>query len=217
MSRLLDPTFAFRFEIALRRHPLVWKPTGLQLPDSCRIPSFGALADRSLYADVRVAWDASGIGFAVRAGGKRQLPWCRDTRVEESDGFHLWIDTRCSPGIHRANRFCHRFLFMPIGGGPKRDIPVAAMLPIHRARQTPHPVKDELLKVAGRLKQDGYELSGLIPASALTGFDPSEYPRLGFWYAVIDRERGWQTFSLGPEFPVTEDPSLWGEAQLAPG
>ena len=32
---------------------------------------------------------------------------------------------------------------------------------------------------------------------------------------VIDRELGWQTFSLGPEYPVMDDPSLWGEAVLA--
>ncbi len=35
------------------------------------------------------------------------------------------------------------------------------------------------------------------------------------YYAVIDRELGWQTLSLGPEFPVMDDPSLWGEAVLA--
>jgi hypothetical protein len=211
---LLDPTFPFRFEVVLQRCRLQWKKTGLALPDGCRMPCLGALADRPLYADLRMAWDTTGIGFSVRATGKRQLPWCRDSRIEESDGLHLWIDTRCSPGIHRANRFCHRFLFMPIGGGPKRDIPVATQVPIQRARQHPNPIASSQLNVSGRPKHDGYELSGIISADALTGFDPRQYPRIGIWYAVVDRERGWQTFSLGPDFPVADDPTLWGDARL---
>jgi hypothetical protein len=31
---------------------------------------------------------------------------------------------------------------------------------------------------------------------------------------VIDRERGLQTFSTGPEFPYEEDPSCWAELRL---
>lgn len=213
-SPLLDPTFLFRFEVALRRHPLVWSKTGLSLPEACRLPCFGALAGRPLYAEVRMAWDSTGIGVWMRARGKRQLPWCRQGRAEESDGLHLWIDTRNSPQIHRANRFCHRFVLMPIGGGVRRDLPVGALLPINRARQSPNPVPEGVIRVLGKPTPDGYEMSGLIPAAALTGFDPAEYPQISLWYAAIDRERGWQTFSIGEEFPVAEDPSLWGTARL---
>jgi hypothetical protein len=31
---------------------------------------------------------------------------------------------------------------------------------------------------------------------------------------VIDRELGWQTFNVGPEFPFQDDPSLWGTLEL---
>jgi hypothetical protein len=44
-----------------------------------------------------------------------------------------------------------------------------------------------------------------------------EHPRLGFCYAVMDRELGWQTFTVGPEFPFAEDPSLWGTLELEKG
>ena len=54
----------------------------------------------------------------------------------------------------------------------------------------------------------------MIPADCLTGFDPADYPRLGFSYAVVDRELGWQTFSVGPEYPIQEDPTLWGTMEL---
>ncbi len=216
MSLLLDPTFPFRFEIAIHQYPLRWQAGGLKLPASCRLPSWGALADHPLFADIRMAWSPAGLGLNVVACGKKQIPWCRDGRFDESDGFVLLIDTRCSPDIHRANRYCHRFHFMPIGGGARRDQPAASLLPIARARQEPNPVPSRILPVAGGCTKDGYQVSGFIPAAALTGFDPHQYPRLGFWYAVADRELGWQTFSLQPDFPVFEDPALWGEAVLDP-
>lgn len=212
---LIDPSFLFRFEIRLRQYEMKWSSKGLTLPETCRLPSFGALGERPVFADVRMAWNASGIGLTVNITGKRQLPWCRDSRLDDSDGFHFWIDTRCSPGIHRATQYCHRFLWMPAGGGPKREHPVAAWIPINRARANPKPVSPSELKIAAYPRHDGYQMSGFVPASGLTGFDPASQPRVSLYYAVVDRELGWQTLTLGPEYPVLEDPSLWGEAVLA--
>tara|TARA_R110002049_G_scaffold47902_1_gene138412 strand:+ start:118398 stop:119066 length:669 start_codon:yes stop_codon:yes gene_type:complete len=211
---LIDPSMLFRFEIALHKNPCKWTARGLSLPESCRLPSFGALAGREVYADVRMAWNSEGIGLNLKVNGKRQLPWCRETRLDESDGFHFWIDTRCSPSIHRATQYCHRFLWMPAGGGSNREKPVSALVPIHRARANPKPISPETLKLVAFPRHDGYELSGFVPAGAMTGFDPVQQARVGIYYAVVDRELGWQTLALGPEYPVTEDPSLWGEAAL---
>lgn len=214
-SSLIDPTFLFRFEIDIRRADLNWTTRGLKLPPSCRLPSFGGLGGKPVFADVRLAWSSDGIGVLLNVNGKRQLPWCRDSRPEDSDGFHLWIDTRCSPSIHRATQYCHRFLWMPSGGGPQRDRPVAASVPINRAKNHPKPISANALKVVAFPRHDGYELSGRIPTKSLTGFEPDQQPRISIYYAVIDRELGWQTLTLGPEYPVMEDPSLWGEANLA--
>jgi hypothetical protein len=57
-------------------------------------------------------------------------------------------------------------------------------------------------------------VAAVLPAQAITGYDSTEHKRLGFFYAVIDRELGWQTLALGPELPITEDPSLWGTLEL---
>ena len=103
---------------------------------------------------------------------------------------------------------------MPSGGGPQRERPVTTMMPINRARNVPKPINDKTLKIAAMPRHDGYEMSGIIPADALTGYEPKQQPRISLYYAVIDRELGWQTLSLGPEYPVMEDPSLWGEAAL---
>ncbi|MGB0596834.1 MAG: hypothetical protein ACPGLY_09095 [Rubripirellula sp.] len=212
---LVDPSFLFRFEVSLNKRACNWSGQGIKLPTSFRLPSFGALADRPVFGDVRVAWSAKGLAIQVLVNGKRQLPWCRESRLDDSDGFHLWIDTRCSPGIHRATQYCHHFLWMPAGGGPRREQPVVSLVPIARARSHPKTVPEGQLKIAAKPRHDGYELSGFVPAAALTGYDPSGQPRVGIYYALIDRELGWQTLTLGPEFPVMDDPSLWGEAVLA--
>jgi hypothetical protein len=213
-TNLIDPTLLFRFEIPLQHDRCEWSARGLNLPDACRVPCLDQLSDRPGFADIRLAWNRLGLGVQVRVGGKRQLPWCRDSRLDDSDGFHLWIDTRCSPGIHRATQFCHRFLWMPVGGGSRREQPLAALIPIHRARSHPRSVAAGQLHVAASPRHDGYELSGFVPAAALTGYDPGQQSRIGIYYAVMDRELGWQGLALGPEYPVTDDPSLWAEGVL---
>jgi hypothetical protein len=70
------------------------------------------------------------------------------------------------------------------------------------------------LKALSRRSSDGYVLDAMIPAGALTGYDPPEHPRLGFNYLVIDRELGEQTLSVGSPMPFQEDPSLWATLEL---
>lgn len=211
---MIDPAFLFRFEIELRKVQLAWGTKGLRLAESCKVPSFGLLGRRPTFADVRIAWAPEGLAVHVTVEGKRQLPWCRATRPDESDGFHLWLDTRCSPNIHRATQYCHRFLFMPAGGGPKKDRPVARLLEINRARTHPKPVPPEGIGVHALPRHDGYVLSGIIPTASMTGYDPGDQRRIGFYYAVIDRELGWETLGVGADYPFEEDPALWAEAVL---
>ena len=178
------------------------------------MPSFGELEGRPKFADLRCAWSKDGLLFQLRVSGKRQSVWCRASRIEDSDGLHVWIDTRDMHNIHRASRFCHRFAFLPAGGGSAQDQPLGRLLDIHRARENPKMVADSELRIRAVVSAGGYTLQARIPATALTGFDPQEHPRLGFTYVVLDRELGWQTFSLGTEFPIDEDPSLWGSLEL---
>lgn len=216
-EQLLSPMFLFRFAVPCRRAPAAWPSSPhSSLGPEFTLPNFGVLEGRPAIADVRMAWTADGIGWEVRVSGKSQAPWARDSRVEDSDGLHVWIDTRDSHNIHRASRFCHRFSFLPAGGGKRLDQPIAAFLAINRARELPRPVDPKTLLVSSAVASDGYAMRCFVPASALTGFDSQEHPRLGFTYSLIDRERGWQSFNMGPEFPFAEDPSLWGTVELVP-
>jgi hypothetical protein len=211
---LLASTFLFRFSVPCRYQKELWPADRLQLDETYRLPTFGELEGRPLWADVRGAWSEQGFSFWVQVAGKRQPPWCRDSRLDDSDGLSIWIDTRNTKDIHRASRFCHRFAFSPTGSGKRLEDPLAAWLPINRAKEHPKQPPANALQVRSRLQPGGYILEAHLPAAALTGFDPDEHARVGFAYAVIDREHEWQTFTVGPEFPFTEDPSLWGELEL---
>lgn len=211
---MLPTRFLFRLSMpCLKREP-IWTPKGAQLGDEYRVLNFGELEDEQAFSEVRVAWSDEGLAFSVRVWGKRQLPWCRESRPDDSDGIRIWIDTRDTHNVHRASRFCHQFIFMPSGTGRALDEPVAEQLLINRAKENAKPIRPGVLQAVREKRVDGYQLDGFIPAAAMTGFDPHEHPRLGFTYAVIDRELGEQSLSCTGEFPYREDPSLWSTLEL---
>jgi hypothetical protein len=211
---LLPQRFLFRFAVPCRRREPLWTPDGARLDESHRLVGLGELEGRSEFADVRAAWSDEGLTFSAEVTGKQQAPWCRANRPEDSDSFQVWIDTRDVHNVHRAGRFCHRFVFLPAGAGRRLDEPAAAWLPINRAREQPRPVEAKQLQARSEKRSNGYVLDVLIAAGALTGFDPAEHPRLGFTYALIDRELGEQTLTVGSPMPYQEDPSLWATLEL---
>ena len=211
---LLTPRFLFRFAMPLHYQKVPWAESGSALGPACRLPNLGQLDAQREFADVRVAWSELGIGVELQVSGKKKPIWCRESRLEDSDSLQVWIDTRCTHGIHRASRYCHRFVFLPAGEGRGHADPIADQLLINRARENARPIRQQMLKVRSKVTAGGYELAGFIPADALTGYDPAEHPQLGFTFAVYDREFGLQTGSVGVEFPYEEDPSTWATLDL---
>lgn len=212
---LIPPSFLFRLAVPCYYFDGKWTASGAKLTERHVITSFDAelnLGPR--FAELRLGWNEKGLYIHLRATGKKQAPWCRNTRLEDSDGLSLLIDTRNTQNIHRAGRFCHRFVLLPQGSGRLLKDPTAELMEIQRAKESPKPAPKNSLKIVSEKRIDGYILQAFIGAAAITGFDPAEHPRLGFNYAVIDREIGWQTFSLDPSFPFLSDPSLWGTLVL---
>lgn len=213
-DRLIAAPFLFRFGIACPYVNIDWTGQSVTLPDAARVPSFATLDGRRPFADLRMAWNSRGLLLTLRVEGKKAPVWCRASRWEDSDGLSIWIATRDVSQVHRANRYCHRFILLPQGAGDEKDSPVAEMATIARARETPKPVPPNAIKLRSEKRIDGYLLQALFPGEVITGYDPQQQSQLGFYYAVVDRERGWQTFSLSPEFPFDSDPSLWGVLDL---
>lgn len=213
-EQLIAPTLLFRFAAPCRATDVRWTNKGVALGEEYKLPCFAELSGAKPYADVRLGWSDAGLIFNVAVQGKEQPPWCRDSRIEDSDGVQVWIDTRNTQNIHRAGRFCHRYAFMPIGAGRRLDEPLAALLAINRAKESPREIDPRRLQILGEMTTSGYRLQAFIPADTLTGFSPAEQPAIGFTYAVIDRELGPQTFTVGQELPFADDPSLWGTLDL---
>ena len=110
---LLPQTFWFRLAIPCPRVDGLPRARGrlLDLPTSSALPDTGALAGNPSWADVRAAWNPSGLAVAVEVTGKSG-PITRDPiGTSAGEGVTLWIDTRDTRTIHRATRFCHRFTF----------------------------------------------------------------------------------------------------------
>jgi len=214
-SPLLPTRFLFRFAAPCLFDDSIGKQPPKELPSEFRLPALSELDGETPIGEVRAAWNESGLAFSVRVEGKKHPNWCRDSKLEDSDGMQLFIDTRDTHNIHRASRFCHRFIFLPFGGGRSFAAPVADQLLVDRARENANPVRPGQLRVATEKLADGYVMSMFVPAAALTGFNPVDHPKLGFTYALFDRELGQQYFSVNSEFPFASDPSLWGTLELA--
>jgi hypothetical protein len=218
-NTLLAPRFLFRFAVPLMRHAPIWKPTGVALDESYRLLNLAELDNNTdsrerPFADVRAAWNIEGLLFNVTVTGKQQPVWCRDERLEDSDGLQVWIDTRATLNIHRASRYCHRYAFLPAGGGRSNTVPVADQVLINRARENARPIRPRELQVVSKATKNGYAMAAFVPAVALGGYDPLQHKQIGFTYAVYDRELGLQTFASGPAFPFDEDPTCWGVLEL---
>jgi hypothetical protein len=211
---LLPERFLFRFSAPCLYRKSLWGKHGSGLEENYRLATLGELEGKAMAAEVRMAWSEAGLVIALRVEGKRQPPWCRASRPEDSDSLQVWIDTRDVHNVHRASRFCHRFVFLPTGGGRGQDEPTATWLPINRAREQPRAIPTGRIQVYSEKRVNGYLLDALLPAEVLTGFDPQEHPRLGFTYAVVDRELGEQTFGVGSPMPYEEDPSLWATLEM---
>ncbi|QGJ69686.1 Hypothetical protein PBC10988_13680 [Planctomycetales bacterium 10988] len=181
------------------------------LSEAYRLPEFGTLEGAPEFVDLRAGWSETGLGFCLRLTGKRSLPWCRSTRLEESDGLQLLLDMRPSPGVKRATRYCQRFIALPEGKGKSQKAPILETAPVARAKAEPPEIDSSLLEITSKSISGGYQLAIFLPAAILSGFAPEETPQVGFQYYLQDRELGEWTFTAGDPFPFAEDPSLWGQ------
>ena len=185
-----------------------------QIGKPYELPEFCSVDDGLPYATLRAAWSETGMYFWIKVEGKKQSLWCKRTQLLESDGLQLWIDTRDTHNLHRATKFCHWFLFLPQGDGHDEKQPIATMLKINRAREHSPSINQAKMEIACKSTKGGYTLSTFIPGAVLNGWNPNEHKQIGFSYSVYDREMGLQHLSVGSEYPVTEDPSLWHTLEL---
>ena len=216
---LIPQAFWFRLAVPCPRvDGLPRKSEGgrlLDLPASCRVVPTVELEGRSAWSDLRVAWNPRGLAVQVEVSGKlakvRHVPY----QADANDGVQLWIDTRDTRDVHRATRFCHRYSAALVPDKGKKTVSVAfEQRPIHRAlADAPHAAPGAI-SARAELIPKGWRLELFFAAEALHGFDPDTNRRLGFAYQVSDPERGDEFLTVGRDFPIGEDPSLWATLEL---
>lgn len=194
--------------------PLDDEDSIIELPEAARLDSFADMDDAPNFADVRLGWNETGVGFTVDVKGKENFPIGDVARPRQSDGVTLWIDTRGDRTSHRATRTCHQFHFLAAGGGANKDEPAFVQTKIHRALQDAPLSSSADVPFRFEQRKGGYRVEAFLSANVLTGFDPDQHPRLGVFYAVRDFEKGEQTPGADSDFPFAEDPSLWASMEL---
>jgi len=216
-SSIVPSPFLFRYSIPVQHvKSLPRRSTKrvLNLPESCSLPNLRSIEDDTNFGDVRIGWNASGLGVSVDVSGRSMPLVCDPKRPTESDGLQIWIDTRNVQNIHRASRYCHHFCLLPASRNGKPGKPVATQLEIARARDIGTLADQSDLKVSVEATRTGYRLEAWLPANVLHGFDTEANPRLGFCYQLRDSELGNQYLTVDDEFPFANDPSLWSTLEL---
>ena len=100
------------------------------------------------------------------------------------------------------------------GGGTEKEEPAFAQTKINRALQDAPLCTVSDVPFRSHTVRGGYRLEAFLPVGALTGYDPEQHPRLGFYFALRDRERGDEFLSVNADFPFADDPSLWAVLEL---
>ena len=212
--QLIPPRFHFRVSHPcpfVAGMPLTEGDSLLELPDEARFDAFDD--DGKRFADVRLAWNETGIGVTAEVTGKSQRALGDPNKPRSSDGLTLWLDTRGDRNSHRASRYCHMLHFLP-AVGKDNHAPVFVQSAINRASGEAPAIDPAEVPIRADRVKGGYRLEAFLPAGVLNGFDPEEHPRLGVFYLVRDFELGTQTLGLTGDFPYHEDPSLWSVLEL---
>lgn len=218
MNQIVPPRFLFRWSFTARKLANLPRSSGrlLDLPDDCLLPSLSELEQRRDFATVKLAWNDGGLALSVEVKGRSERPQFVQGENQLPDGIGLWFDTRNTQTVHRATRFCHHFVLLPLGGGPKHTLPVVKALPVARAREDVALPDAALVRIQSEVSSTGYWVDVWFPAEVFSGFDPGTNDRIGFHYAIHDTELGNQNLAVGSEFPFESDPSLWQTVELVP-
>lgn len=224
MSTVIPPAFAFQFALPVRRadHLPLKGARLLDLTDEFQVPWLDAsLVGKSQVAgptqagvNLRLAWNERGVGIAFTVRGKSRGPMCPPGDSLGAEGLQVWLDTRNTQTIHRASRFCHHFCLLPAGDGDDGQQPYVRQLPIARAADDARQFESDAFLITSRVLGDGYEVEAWLPATTLTGFDVEVCSQLGFTCLLIDRELGDVALTVGTDFPIASDPSLWQTLDL---
>ena len=178
------------------------------------VPDLSIMEGRPKVAEVYMGWNEDGLYFAVKVK-KRQPVRSYFDRYWAGDSLQVWLDMRDLKSSRRASRYCHQFNCLPTGGGANKDEPIVKPSQVDRSRERWTMPDPEILTIASIISDSGYSIELFLPKEVLNGYDPVEFPRLGFTYFLNNSEWPTQWWSAGRDLRVHIDPSTWGTAVLS--
>jgi hypothetical protein len=173
------------------------------------VPDTSHLLDEEKFGSLYLSWSEDGIFGKAIIEKPFEGAFFPDYR--KGDCLEIFIDTRDHKKSGFASRFCHHFVFL---AGEVNGIR-AEEVSRFRSEDT-HPLCNATdLIVSCHAGKKSYELSFQIKESALHGFDPSQFPRMGFAYRINRFKGKPQHFPVSSErFELFEHPGLWASVSL---
>ena len=215
MTTLVPNKLLFRFEFPLRyrKSPRIdgklrdWS-------DTFRLPAFGPLDGEKPFGRIWLAWNETGLFIACRVRGRRSAFKCDPNEFWKGDNLRLCTDMRDTRDIKRASRYCQQFYLLPTGSGKDGKSPTAGAARVPRATEHAPVAPAESIRIAGGRQGNVYGMEAHVPAEVLSGWDPTEHPRIGIFTILEDRELGQQPLTVGDDLNWHIDPSTWATAVL---
>ena len=185
-------------------------------------PPLETISEQPKNCEYRFAWHERGLMVEVDV----HLP----NRVKSDDAksnsavsmgvpstLALYIDTRSSPGVHRASNYCHRFVFAspkPTSSKPVLQVD-GESLKIPRAKDSPPPIrKEDLPAQVSRISDSSYGWRVFLKSPILHGYDPLEFPEIGLFAEIGDCNFRGSRMLRSAIVPAHEDPSTWCRGKL---
>lgn len=208
--------FGFSFDCRYREEPPLIDANLKDWSDEYRVPELSRVdGGPGAFGELSMAWNDDGLYFALEVKGGKTGYKIDPRKYWQGDCLEMWIDTRDVKDAHRANRFCHHFIFLPGGQGRDGKSPIGRQTSIDKAREQAPPCPEDLIQVALKRLKRSYRMEMHVPAPGLNGFQPREFQRLGFNYILHDSDHGAQSWSVSRGgIPLVHDPSTWGTVEL---
>lgn len=216
-NQIVPPSFLFQYSMAIPHVAAIPYRKGklLRLADSSRLFVPGVMNEASAPFDLKVAWNAEGLGIEIGVSGKKLAPAGRLGNLKTSDHISLFVDTRHTASVHRATEYCSSLKVLPCDEDADNQ-PSVSFAEIAQQRSVKKDLNGRKCEVRCHVCSDGYNVELWIPGTQLFGFDEApEIGRIGFCCMVHDTELGEMPLSVGDDFPVAFDPSTWLQMELA--
>ncbi len=165
--------------------------------------------DGEEFAEVAIGWGEEKIQLRIEIDLPFEKSDLNDYR--KVDSVELFFDTRNLKQKTTLGRFCHHFVFFaePVEGALAHEITRFRGDDVHTLCRSADLLVESIIKLKYTI------LNIVIPSECLHGYNPIDFPKIGFSYRINRKNGEPQSFSVSSkEVFVEKNPSLWSTLEL---